>query len=95
MVRQVRTKAQQSAAERDGKFCLWCKKQGRLVEATDVHHIFRRKVDKPEACISLCAECHRNGNHNGKEPNKKQLVDIMLERYGYDLRSLYPQYCKM
>ena len=90
-----RTAAQQVAAKRDGPFCMWCKQQGRLIEASDVHHILRRKVDVPEACISLCHTCHIAGNHTGKEPTKKQLVDIMLELYGYDLRAMYPQFSKV
>jgi hypothetical protein len=84
-----RTKAQNLAAERDGRFCLWhFHRLMGLVPATEVHHIFRAyKWDTKETCVSLCHECHMD-HHAGNGPNTDELVALMVELYGYDYEAL-------
>lgn len=90
----MRTDAQNAAAERDGPWCLWGLAVGELLPATDVHHLAHRQPgsDRPELCISLSHKYHMERHHRGLEPTTAQLLDLMLERYGLDLRQSYPQF---
>lgn len=100
------TLASQEALRRDRNFCQWCLEHyGRLRCVYDYvfgyhpfaggsHHILRRgRVDEADAIVGLCAECHTKAER-GKEPTKSQLAELMLKRYGIDLRARYPQYFK-
>lgn len=64
-----------------------------LLPATDVHHLARRQpgADRPELCISLSHKYHM-AHHRGLEPTTSQLLDVMLARYGLDLRRDFPQF---
>lgn len=89
-----RTLAQQQAAQRDGAWCLWALYRcGALIPATDVHHLARRqpRADIPELCVSLSAQYHAQ-HHHGLEPTTSQLLDLMLEVHGLDLRLNFPHY---
>src|SRR3990167_5830421 len=92
---------------RDGNLCQWC--FHRLYRLRSVyehlpnyhpslgggHHILRRnRVDAAKAIIGLCAEHHYNVENAHGEPTKEQLIDLMYESYGYDLRELWPQFIK-
>ena len=88
----MRTPAQQQAAERDGAWCLWgLYRTGELLPATDVHHLARRQPggDRVELCISLSHKYH-TAHHHGGEPTTVQLLDLMREVYGLDLRCDFP-----
>ena len=101
------TEATRQALERDEFLCQWCLwKFDRLRNAfANVpnyhpfggggHHILgRAMVDDERAIIGLCAEHHYNIENAHGEPTKDQLIDLVLEVYGYDLRKLWPQYIK-
>jgi hypothetical protein len=85
-----RTDAQNAAAERDGP---WCLHQGELREAHDAHHLARRQPgsDVPELIVHLNHGVHMR-HHNGFAPTTAQLLDLMLECYGWDLRATYPRF---
>lgn len=90
-----RTSAQNEAAERDGKWCLWSKygaKEPSLVEATDVHHLAHRQpgADIPKLCISLSRQVHIGQHHMGLSPTTSELLDLMFVLYGYVLREEFP-----
>jgi len=90
----ARTAAQQEAAQRDGRFCLWCLfYDQKLVVATDVHHLAHRQpgADLAELCVHLCHETHMR-HHNGFEPTTSQLLSMMAHIYGVDLREKYPNF---
>lgn len=87
-----RTQAQAEAFERDGGLCIWhlWRYEMRLF-ATDVHHIARRGEgrDVKELCASLCRGCH-GAHHSAHVPTTAQLVEMMLELYGLDLKRDFP-----
>lgn len=99
------TEATKRALERDGRLCQWCLENGVLRDVFESvegyhpaysggHHILRRnRVDDERAIVGLCCEHHYNTEHS-KEPTKKQLIDLMLKRYGHDLRRLWPEFIK-
>ena len=103
----AQTEETKKALLRDSEFCQWC--YHRLDICRNVfryipnyhpmlgggHHILRRnRVDDARAIVGLCAEHHYNVENAHGEPTKEQLIDLMLEVYGYDLRKLWPQYIK-
>lgn len=52
---------------RDGYICQWCKRYGRMTQASVVHHIqhLEDRPDlalNPENLISLCAKCHNKAH---------------------------------
>lgn len=58
---------QKTILRRDGYMCQWCKRYGKRVDATTVHHI--KHVDEyPELAyvnsnlISLCNACHNKAH---------------------------------
>lgn len=67
---------------RDKRTCVFCLREERLVPANEVHHIERlgtasgwRNRLNPDACVSLCEECHarctrieRAGNRHAAAP---------------------------
>lgn len=59
---------------RDGYKCQWCKRYGKNVEATTVHHI-KHADEYPELefedsnLISLCASCHNKAHP--EKPGKR------------------------
>jgi hypothetical protein len=58
------------------------------------HHILgRAKVDDIRAILGLCGKCHGD-HHNGKSPTKQELAELMLEKYGFNLWELWPQFIK-
>lgn len=90
----MRTQAQIEAAERDGRFCLWClHEDGKLILASDVHHMAHRQpgADLPELCVNLCHETHMN-HHGGHEPTTTQLLGLMKAVYGWDLKEQFPHF---
>lgn len=65
--------------KRDNYLCQWCKRYGRRVQATTVHHI-EHVEDRPDLAytdsnlISLCAACHNKAHPekgNKQQKNKK------------------------
>jgi len=103
----AQTEETKKAIARDLRLCQWC--YHRLDRRVNVyrhipnyhpmlgggHHILgRARVDDERAIIGLCAEHHYNVENAHGEPTKEQLIDLMLEVYGYDLRKLWPQYIK-
>ena len=103
----TQTEETKKALFRDAHLCQWC--LYRLDRMRSVfyhpanyhpklgggHHILRRnRVDDERAIIGLCAEHHYNVENAHGEPTKEQLIDLMLEVYGYDLRKLWPQFIK-
>ncbi len=94
--RTHRTTAQIQAQERDGPWCLWHRyKLGGLVPGCHVHHIAHRHpgTDVPELCIAICAQCHYRA-HNGQEPSREQLADLLYELYGFTLQTDFPELFK-
>lgn len=92
--RPGRTQAQIEAAERDGRYCLWCSYfDSKLVVASEVHHLAHRQpgADLPELCVNLCQETHYD-HHNGFEPTTSQLLDLMQSVYGWNLRERFPHF---
>ena len=89
----MRTPAQQSASRRDGPWCLWGKHVGELLPATEVHHLARRQPggDLEVLCVSLSQKYH-DRHHRGQEPTTSQLLDLMREVYGLDLRVDFPHF---
>ncbi len=90
----MRTKAQTEAAERDGRWCLYCLcRRGLLSEAVHVHHICHRHpgTDIADLCIHLCVECHE-GYHSRAVPSRSEFVDLLDEIYCWRLREIYPQF---
>jgi hypothetical protein len=89
-----RTEAQAKAAERDGKWCLWClyvKKK--LSPMTEVHHIFgRARSDEPETCVGLCHECHQR-HHMGVGATTIDFVQLMIYVYHFNYDP-YTQFVK-
>ena len=67
---------------------MWClKHRKRITESNIGHHIWgRARVDKVDAIICLCHECHMSC-HYGKEPTKEQLLSIMEEARKYERES--------
>lgn len=68
-------KKRKKILKRDNYQCCWCKRYGKLVEATTVHH--KKHVDEyPELAYeddnleSLCAACH-NKAHPEKAKGKR------------------------
>ena len=103
----AQTEETKKALERDEFNCLWC--LWKLDRHRNVfqyvpnyhpklgggHHLLRRnRVDDERAIVGLCAEHHYNVENAHGEPTKDQLIDLMLEVYGYDLRKLWPQFIK-
>ena len=67
----------QSVLRRDKYMCQWCKDQGKLVQAVDVHHIFPRDQYpqyqwQPWNLKSLCRDCHNemHNHYNGQLSQK-------------------------
>ena len=60
--------------KRDGYLCQWCKRYGRTIEATTVHHI-KHADEYPELAyvddnlVSLCDACH-----NKAHPEKANII---------------------
>ena len=103
----AQTEETRKALERDEFNCLWClwnlDRQRNVFQSVPNyhpmlgggHHILgRARVDDARAIIGLCAEHHYNVENSHGEPTKEQLIDLMLEVYGYNLRKLWPQYIK-
>src|SRR3990167_5370175 len=103
----TQTEETKKALKRDSHFCQWC--LHRLHRMRTVleyipnyhpslgggHHILRRnRVDDERAIIGLCSEHHYNVENAHGEPTKEQLIDLMYEVYGYNLRELWPQFIK-
>lgn len=70
---------------RDNYLCQWCRRYGRIAEASTVHHI--KHVDEyPELAyedanlISLCTGCHNKAH---PEKAKKLLEQILILFGGY------------
>ncbi len=68
--------------ERDGYLCVYCSKQGKIEEATDVDHIINKAVggtDDLDNLQSLCAACHKDKTYKesrgraGKKLNRKPI----------------------
>ena len=103
----AQTEETRKALIRDNFKCMWCLHHlDRLRNVFENvknyhpfggggHHIFgRSRVDYEIAIVGLCAEHHYNVENAHGEPTKDQLIDLMLEVYGYDLRKLWSQYIK-
>ena len=103
----AQTEETKKALERDEFNCLWCllkldRHRNVFQYAPNYHpklggghHLLRRnRVDDERAIVGLCAEHHYNVENAHGEPTKEQLIDLMLEVYGYDLRKLWPQFIK-
>lgn len=104
----AQTSETKKALERDEFLCQWCLRylgvQRNVFQYVPNyhsalgggHHILRRnRVDDERAIISLCSEHHYNVENATREPTKDQLLDLMLEFYGYDLRKLWPEFIKL
>lgn len=95
-----RTEAQQAAYKRDKGLCIWHLWRHEMrVPAPDVHHIARRGEgrDTKDLCVSLCRQCHVGegrvkGHHQGGSPSTYELLNMMLDFYGIDLRREFPQF---
>lgn len=67
---------QKKILKRDGYMCQWCKRYGKKVDATTVHHI-KHADEYPELVytdsnlISLCSACH-NKAHPEKAKNHRR-----------------------
>ena len=103
----AQTDETKKAIVRDSTLCQWCYRRLGIIRNVyehipnyhpklgGGHHILRRnRVDDARAIIGLCAEHHYNVENAHGEPTKGQLIDLMLEVYGYDLRKLWPQYIR-
>lgn len=56
------------------------------------HHLLgRARVDKPEAIIGLCSECHSKATKNIIK--QFELIQLQNESLGIRLDEQYPQYC--
>ena len=68
---------------RDKYMCQLCKRYGRMIEATEVHHI-KHLEDCPEEAfnpsnlVSLCHSCH-----NRQHPEKTAYTNLSRERRKY------------
>ena len=95
------TRATVLALERDEYRCQWC--MYRRDRLRDVHwfttgnvlggghHLLgRARVDKPEAIIALCSECHSDATSNIIK--QRELIQLQKERLGIDLAEQYPQF---
>lgn len=66
---------QKQILRRDGYMCQWCKRYGRKVEATTVHHI-KHVEEYPELAfvdsnlISLCFGCHNKAHPERAKNNR-------------------------
>lgn len=96
------TQATIEAMLRDGYYCQWCYYKKRRLRHVykytigDVlgggHHIFNRsRVDKAEAIIGLCSECHSKATKNIIK--QSELIQLQNERLGIRLDEQYPQFC--
>ena len=71
-------KIREKALRRDNNECQWCKKKGKVVKATVIHHI-KEADEYPDLffelpnLISVCRECHEkyHGRITDEEKNKK------------------------
>lgn len=76
---------QKAILRRDGYMCQWCKRYGKQVSATTVHHI-KHADEYPELAytdsnlISLCSGCH-NKAHPEKAAKDKRILIMNAQEF--------------
>lgn len=90
--RRIRKKALQ----RDRYLCQYCLREGKVVRATEVHHIIEADKDEDlrlslDNLISLCWNCHEKTKKKGKKsiPEGVRIVRIVDGEKDADLSPLH------